>query len=135
MVHIPDEIKEVFDRQRMIPLGTCSRDGTPNTIYIGSWWWISPDTMLVVDNFFNKTRRNLDENPRASLLTWSNEKKKSYQIKCSAIVKTNGPEYDQAFQRERGRNDFYYPCKAVALLKVEEIYDAWYGEGAGKRLF
>jgi predicted pyridoxine 5'-phosphate oxidase superfamily flavin-nucleotide-binding protein len=134
MVKVPVEIREIFNRQRVIPLGTASVSGVPNTAYIGSWWWEDDETILVVDNFFKKTRRNLDKNPVASLLAWSREKRKSYQMKCSATVLTEGPEYDKAFKRERSRKDVHYPCKAVVLLRVEEIYRSWFGEGAGDKV-
>ncbi|MBN2335689.1 pyridoxamine 5'-phosphate oxidase family protein [Candidatus Bathyarchaeota archaeon] len=134
MVKVPVEIREVFNRQRTIPLGTSSAFGVPNTAYIGSWWWEDDETILVMDNFFRKTRENLDENPVASLLAWSREQRKSYQMKCSATVLTEGPEYDKAFRRERMRKDFHYPCKAVVLLRVEEVYRSWYGEGAGDQV-
>jgi predicted pyridoxine 5'-phosphate oxidase superfamily flavin-nucleotide-binding protein len=134
MVKVPVEIREVFDMQRVIPLGTASASGVPNTAYIGSWWWEDHETILVVDNFFKKTRMNLDENPVASLLAWSRERRGSYQMKCSAVVRTEGPEYEKAFKRERSRKDFHYPCKAVVLLRVDEVYRSWYGEGAGDRV-
>jgi predicted pyridoxine 5'-phosphate oxidase superfamily flavin-nucleotide-binding protein len=58
MVNVPVEIREVFDRQRVIPLGTASVSGAPNTAYTGSWRWEDDETILVVDNFFKKTRIN-----------------------------------------------------------------------------
>lgn len=134
MVKVPDEIRAMFTDKRVIPLGTASKAGVPNTVFIGSWWWRDDETLLVVDNFFKKTKRNLEENPVASLVVWDREKRISYQLKCSASVYTEGDDYREAFNIERGRDDFFYPCKAIVLLRVEEVYNAMFGEGAGDRI-
>lgn len=134
MVKVPDEVKEVFTDNRVITLGTSSKEGVPNTVFIGSWWWRDEETILVVDNFFKKTRQNLEENPVASLVVWDRMKRASYQLKCSVSIHTEGDDYDTAFKIERGRGDFLYPCKAVVLLCVEEVYNAMFGEGAGDRI-
>lgn len=134
MVKIPDNVRAVFTDHRSIALGTSSKDGVPNTVFIGSWWWRDDETILIVDNFFKKTRKNLDENPIASLVVWDRIKRASYQLKCSATIEIDGPDYDHAFNVERSRADFHYPCKAIVLLKVEEAYEAMYGEGAGERI-
>ena len=134
MVKIPDNIRAVFTDHRTIAMGTSSKEGVPNTVFIGSWWWRDYETILVVDNFFKKTRQNLEENPFASLVVWDRIRRASYQLKCSAVIKTDGDDYDNAFEKERSRTDFFYPCKAVVLLKVEEAYEAMYGEGAGERI-
>ena len=134
MVKVPSDIREVFNRQRIIPMGTSSAVGEPNIAYIGSWWWEDDETILVVDNFFRKTRSNVEENPRVSLLAWSKDQRKSFRMKCSATVMTNGPQYEKAFKKERSRKDFRYPCKAVVLLRVEEVYQSWFGKGAGDKV-
>jgi len=134
LVKVPEEVKAVFTDHRTIALGTCTRDGVPNTVFIGSWWWRDDETILVVDNFFNKTRRNLEKNPVASLVVWDRIKRASYQLKCSATIHTEGKDYEEAFKAERSRTDFYYPCKAIVLLSVDEVYHAMYGEGAGDRI-
>ena len=133
MVKIPDEVKDVFTDNRVIAMGTSTKDGVPNTVYIGSWWWRDEETILVVDNYFRKTRRNLEKNPVASLVVWDRMKRASYQLKCSASIHTEGEDYEAAYKIERGRGDFYL-CKAVVLLRVEEVYNAMFGEGAGDRI-
>ena len=134
MVKVPEEIRELFTEARIIPLGTSSLYGVPNTIFIGSWWWRDEETLLVVDNFFDKTIRNLEENPVASLVAWNREKRLSYQLKCSATIRKEGEDFQNAFKIERNRKDFFYPCKSVVLLRVEEVYDAMFGESAGRRV-
>lgn len=134
MVAVPEEVRKIFSEQRVLPMGTADKDGVPNTIYIGSWWWVDDETILVVDNFFRKTRRNLEENPRAALVARSRKERVSYQLKCSASIHTDGPQYENAFKRERSRDDFHYPCRAIVLLKVDEVYNAMYGEGAGEKI-
>ena len=38
MVDVPEEIREVFTQQRVIPMATCSLSGVPNVAYVGMWW-------------------------------------------------------------------------------------------------
>ncbi len=50
---------------------------------------------MIGDNFFNKTLKNLEENPRICILCYDSETKRSYQIKGSVKVHKSGPEFDQ----------------------------------------
>ncbi len=134
MVKIPDNVRAVFTDNRTIAMGTSTKDGVPNTVFIGSWWWRDDETILVVDNFFKKTRVNLEENPLVSLVAWDKVNRLSYQLKCSATIETEGDDYDHAFKIERASENFFFPCKAIVLLKVEEVYEAMFGEGAGERI-
>ncbi|MCW4011686.1 MAG: pyridoxamine 5'-phosphate oxidase family protein [Candidatus Bathyarchaeota archaeon] len=134
MVKIPEEVRTLFTDNRVIAMGTSTKDGTPNTVYIGSWWWRDDETVLVVDNFFKKTRKNLEENPIVSLVVWDRIKQASYQLKGNATLHTEGEDFDNALKIERDRTDMFYPCKAIVLIHIEEVYEAMYGEGAGDRI-
>lgn len=133
MVKVPQEVRQVFERQRVIPMATADASGKPNVVYVGMWWWENGETIVVVDNFLNKTRRNLEENPRAALVGWDREARRSYQVKCGAEVRTSGDLYEKGHRRARGF-DRRMPGKAVVVLRVEEVYQASPGKNAGDRL-
>jgi hypothetical protein len=60
-----DELWPCF--QGIIPaaLSTCSRDGTPNITFISQVYYVDPTHVAISFQFFNKTHRNVRENPLA----------------------------------------------------------------------
>ncbi len=133
MVKVPEDIKEIFTKQAAIPMSTSDKKGTPNVIYVLMWWWKDDETMVVVDNFLNKTRKNLEENPRASFVCYNGEKGKSYQIKCSTRIETSGALYEEGKKMAVNYKP-PLPGKAIVVCKVTEVYQALYGPGAGSKL-
>ncbi len=134
MVKVPTEIKEIFSKQAVIPMSTTDKKGTPNVIYVLMWWWKDDETMVVVDNFLNKTRKNLEENPKVSFVCFNQEMGKSYQIKCTAKIETSGALYDEGRKKAADWKP-PLPGKAVVICKVAEVYQALYGPGAGSKLY
>lgn len=133
LVKVTEEIKEVFEKQRIIPLATANDDCKPNVIFVGMWWWEDRERMIVVDNYFNKTRQNLDYNPQVALVAWDKEESKSFQIKCRSEIHREGPLFMKGYEKAKGR-EHSFPCKAVVVLYVEEVYKASAGDDAGKRI-
>jgi hypothetical protein len=135
MVDVPDEIRETFTQQRVIPLATCSADGAPNVAYVGMWWWENPETLVVVNNYMNKTLENLEENPRASLVTWVRDDKgsRSYQIKCRTENHFSGPLFEKG-RLKATSGKLKLPGRSVIVCLVEEVYSSSSGKGAGDRL-
>jgi len=133
MVKVPEDIREIFTKQAAIPMSTTDKKGSPNVIYVLMWWWKDDETMVVVDNFLNKTRKNLEENPKASFVCFNQEKGKSFQIKCSTKIETSGSLYEMGNKKAKEWKP-PLPGKAVVICKVTEVYQALYGPGAGSKL-
>jgi hypothetical protein len=49
-------------------VATCARDGQPNVIYVSQLYFVDSKRVALSCQFFNKTRRNIDENPYASVI-------------------------------------------------------------------
>jgi hypothetical protein len=133
MVKVTAEIKELFTKQAVIPMSTTDKLGNPNIIYVLMWWWKDDETLVVTDNFLNKTRKNIEENPKASFVCFSQEKGKSYQIKCTTKIETSGKLFDQGHKMAIEYKP-PLPGKAVVICKVTEVYQALYGPGAGSKI-
>ncbi len=140
---IPENIKSAYMaalKYRRVSLGTCSKAGVPNTVPLGVGRFVDDETLVVVDNYLLKTRKNLKENPMAAVSFWVSEEKdgkvitkEGYQMKGAATIQASGPLFDQMKAETKAiRADF--PVKAIVLIKVQEIYDVKAGADAGKRI-
>jgi hypothetical protein len=67
MAMLPDEIKPAM--QGVIPshVVTCAADGTPNASAISQVYYVDADHVALSHQFFNKTKRNIEENPQAAV--------------------------------------------------------------------
>jgi Pyridoxamine 5'-phosphate oxidase len=67
MATLPDEIKPAM--QGVIPshVVTCAADGTPNASVISQVYYVDADHVALSHQFFNKTKRNIEENPQAAV--------------------------------------------------------------------
>ena len=131
MVKVPENVREAFTAQRVIPMATVNDEGVPNVIYVGVWWWEDDETLCVVNNYLNKTLANIEDNGRVCFVCHG--KGGSYQIKCVAEEVTEGLLYEKARElatmRERP-----LPGRSAVVCRVLEIYQGSGGKGAGDRL-
>jgi uncharacterized protein len=131
MVKVPVEIKAVFEKQRVIPMATADKHARPNVILVGMWYWADDETLVVSDNYLNKTKANLQENPFVAFNGYADGK--SYQIKCKVHWETSGLRYDQIRKMATGGTR-QFPGKAAVVCAVEDVFQANGGDGAGKKL-
>lgn len=71
----------------------------------------------MADNYFNKTRSNIQSGSRAAVLFITKEKK-SYQAKGKIEYFTDGPIYEDMRQWV----DQKKPRIAAAVLRIDELY-------------
>lgn len=67
MNDLPDEIRPVMDNGIPATIATCSADGWPNATVISQVYYVDATHVALSFQFFNKTIRNVRENPRASV--------------------------------------------------------------------
>ncbi|MBP7149501.1 MAG: pyridoxamine 5'-phosphate oxidase family protein [Acidobacteria bacterium] len=67
MTTLPDEIRPVLENGVPCGLVTCSAAGVPNATIISQAYFVDEAHVALSFQFFNKTVRNVRENPRASL--------------------------------------------------------------------
>ena len=114
---IPENVKKLLKRWKVIHLATSSKEGIPNLIAV-ECCGIAGDKILIADCHFGKTKKNLDENKRVSILTENN--KEHYQIKGTAEYQTSGKYFDKIVKILEGTG---YQAKGIILVSCDEIYD------------
>jgi putative methionine-R-sulfoxide reductase with GAF domain len=76
-------------------LATCAADGTPNVTYMSVVHHVDSDRVALSRQFFNKTRANLDENPRSRLRVVDAETWREYLLDLEYLhTETHGPVFD-----------------------------------------
>ena len=76
-------------------LTTCSADGLPNVAALSQVYLVEPGQLAVSCQFFNKTRRNLAENPYAELGVIDPLDLQDYRISVKfQRAETSGPLFD-----------------------------------------
>jgi len=86
MAQMTERMKELFDKVPTVVLSTVSEDGTPNAVPVGSKKIIDDETILMSDQFFNKTLANMKANPRVGVTFW--EGYEGYQFKGIVTIET-----------------------------------------------
>lgn len=68
--------------QGMIPavLSTCALDGTPNITFISQIYYVDPTHIAISHQFFNKTHRNVRENPLACAMMLDPRTLQAYRL-------------------------------------------------------
>lgn len=68
--------------QGMIPaaLSTCAPDGTPNITFISQIYYVDPRHIAISHQFFNKTHRNVRENPLACAMMLDPRTLQAYRV-------------------------------------------------------
>jgi uncharacterized protein len=135
MAQMTERMQKLLDKVPTAVLATSTLDGMPNAVPIGAKKIIDPETVLVSDQFFNKTLANIQTNPKVSLMYW--EGHEGYQLKGTVTVETSGHRFEETALWIKERSDkigFPLRSKGAIIMKIEEIYAIGPGPKAGRRL-
>ncbi len=118
MEKIPDEFCRAWaDREPIGVFTTVDKDGIPNSVYVGCMGFFEDSCLVIADNYFDKTRRNILAGSKGSLLFRSKDGK-AYQVKGSILYEKQGRRFD--FMKTI--NPTKHPGHAAAVIIPEEIY-------------
>jgi predicted pyridoxine 5'-phosphate oxidase superfamily flavin-nucleotide-binding protein len=131
MPKLTEEVKSVFSKQEVFPVATASQGGVPNVVPMSFVKVYDDDHILIVDNFMDKTKKNLLSNPWLSLYVWDG--KQSYQIKGKATIHASGQLFEEAVAWVKDKMPVLQPRSAV-LVEVTNIFVCQPGENLGKEL-
>jgi hypothetical protein len=118
MAILPKLVAQAWD-QRNGPavLTTVDSNGTPNAIYVVCISLFDNETIVIADNYFDKTRKNILAGSKGTLLFITADDQ-AFQIKGTFEYYKSGPIFDDM----KSWNPVKHPGHAAAALKVEEVY-------------
>ena len=119
---LPDEIKPAM--QGVIPshVVTCSGDGRPNASAISQVYYVDPDHVALSHQFFNKTVRNVQENPRALVWVISPETFDAWDLEVDFDhAETSGPVFE-ALDMQIEAIASIVGLKGIFKLRSADIY-------------
>ena len=115
---IPEVVKEAWGkREGPAILATVDGTGMPNIIYVGAVGLYGDERLVIADNYFDKTRRNIKAGSKGAVLFMTSDKK-AYQLKGSLEYHSAGPVFDDM----KKWNPPQHPGHAAAALVVVEVY-------------
>jgi uncharacterized protein len=131
MVKLTDEMKESLTGTKLVFLATSSKKSTPNVVPIGAFKLLDDETLLISDQFFNKTLQNMKENPQAAISWWG--EKGGFQFKGSVTLHTDDAVFRQDVVWMKELRPTLTPKSAV-IMKIAAVYQIKAGADAGKKI-
>lgn len=119
MIQIPPAVKELLEKS-IVAFGTCDKHLRPNVIAVTGIIATGPNQVLITDNFFNKTYKNILDNSQVTLAFWDISGDHAYQLKGNAQYMTSG---DWKKRIDKLPNPNHLARKGAVLVNVIEIWD------------
>jgi len=119
MASLPEEVRRAWeDRDGPVILATVGENGVPNIIYVGCVGAFGDDRLVVADNYFSKTRKNLQTQGGKGALLFRSKDGKAYQVKGTLEYHKDG----EVFDHMKTWNPPQHPGNGAAALRIEEAY-------------
>ena len=131
MVTLTQEIKESLQGAKVAFLATSSKKGIPNNVPIAAFKLLDDGTLLISDQYFNKTLANMKENPAIALSWWG--EKGGFQIKGTVTLHTDDETFRQNIAWMKEAWPKFVPKSAV-LVKITDVYIVKPGPEPGKKI-
>lgn len=119
---IPKHIQDVINNQGVHTLATSTKAGLPNIIYLTFLKVYNDNQILIANNKFFKTEKNIIENPRISFVVLDKENKRAYQIKGTVEIHKDDKIYEDAVEWVKIKRPDMNSPKSGIIINVEEIY-------------
>ncbi|MDD3647685.1 MAG: pyridoxamine 5'-phosphate oxidase family protein [Candidatus Dojkabacteria bacterium] len=118
-IKITREQKALLEKS-IISLSTSSIRCRPNLVAVSCVKVVAADKILITDNFFGKTRKNLLENASVSLAVWSPKGAKGWQFKGVAKYYSRG-RWKRLVDEMKENKGLAH--KAAVVVTVKEVYN------------
>ena len=111
-------VKEAWKRREgPVVLPTVDLAGRPNIIYVTCVSLYGDDRLVVADNYFDKTRKNIKAGSKGAALFMTNDKK-AYQLKGALEYHITGP----VFEDMKKWNPPSHPGHGAVALIVQDAF-------------
>ena len=118
MKKLPEIVSKAWDsRKDAVVFSTVDVNGMPNSIYVTCVSKYNESVIVIADNYFNKTRKNILAGSKASILFITNEGT-SFQLKGTIKYHKSGEIFDDM----KKWNPSKHPGNAATALEIEEVY-------------
>ena len=118
MPDLPSNVSDAWDhRNGPIILTTVDQNGRPNAIYATCVGKFGEDTLVVADNFFDKTKRNILQGSQGAILFITKDNK-AFQVKGKLAYHRSGAIYEDM----KKWNPPKLSGHAAVALTVEKVY-------------
>lgn len=131
MIKVTEEIKESLKSTKIAYLSTATKDGVPNVVPVGMVKFLDDETLLISDQYFDKTLKNLKENPKIALAWWG--EKDGFQLKADITIHTDDEIFRKNVEWVHRIKDTLHPKSAI-VGKITGVYIVRGGPDAGKRI-
>ena len=111
--------------QGLLPaqLFTCSRDGLPNAAYLSHVDYVDSTHVALSFQFFNKSRRNIAENPHALAIVLDPDTGQGWRLQLRYIrSETSGPLFERMALRIEAIAS-YCGLKGIFKLRAADVYE------------
>jgi hypothetical protein len=111
--------------QGLLPaqLFTCSKDGIPNAAYLSHVDYVDPSHVALSFQFFNKSRRNIAENPHALVGVIDPDTGQGWELRLRYVrSETEGPLFDRMALRIEAIAS-YCGLKGIFKLRAADVYE------------
>ena len=110
--------------QGLLPaqLFTCSSDGIPNSAYLSHVDYVDPEHVALSFQFFNKSRRNIAENPHALVFVIDPDSGQGWSLRLLyERSETSGPLFERMALRIEAIAS-YCGLKGIFKLRAADVY-------------
>jgi predicted pyridoxine 5'-phosphate oxidase superfamily flavin-nucleotide-binding protein len=116
MIKDNSEAKKIIE-ENPVALATVDQLGNPNVIGVACVKIISPDEILITDNYMKRTKENIESNPNVCLAAW-NKDWKGYKIIGKAKYFTDGRWKEYV---EKMPDNIGLPAKGAIIISISKI--------------
>ena len=102
---------------------TCDKEGIPNAAFLSHVDYVDPTHVALSFQFFNKSRRNIAENPQALVRVMDPDTHQGYALRLKYVrSETSGPLFDRMYLRIEAIAS-YTGLKGIFKLKAADVYE------------